>query len=61
MMANLPDQAAAEYVSTTAVSLWSTLVAGARDAASFAEDNIILILSILLLVLVAWRLLAPRH
>ena len=61
MMANVPDQAAAEYVGTTAVSFWSTLVAGARDAASFAEDNLILILGLFFLVLVVWRLLAPRH
>lgn len=55
------DQAAAEYISTTAVSVWSSIVAAGSDVAGFAQKHYVLILAGLFLLLMAWRLLAPRR
>jgi len=55
------SQAAAEYISTPALSVWSNLVAAGRDVAGFAQDHLVWIVAGLFLLLVARRLLVPRR
>ena len=59
MSVHAADQAAAEYVTTTAVSVWSNIVAAARDVAGYTEDHFVMILAGLFLLFMAWRLLKP--
>jgi hypothetical protein len=61
LTASAANQAAAEYISTTAVSVWSSIVAAGRDVAGFAQEHFIWILGGLFLLWMAWRLLAPRR
>jgi hypothetical protein len=53
-------QAVAEYVATTLSSLWSVIAASAREAIRFAEGNRVLLISVTVAVLIAWRFLKPR-
>ena len=58
---DLAAQAAAEYLATTAASVWSHIVAATRDVVGFAEDHLVFILIGALVLLIAWRVFAPRH
>ena len=57
----LVAQAAAEYLATTAASVWSHIVAATRDVIGFADEHLALILLGLFVLWIAWRVFAPRR